>query len=137
MKLFYQIAADSVVVFHSAFVLFVVAGLCLILLGVWRKWNWIRNFWFRIIHLAMIGSVVAEAWCGITCPLTIWEKELRRLAGEATYQGDFLANWVHDLLFFDISEWVFTVIYSLFGLVVAATFFLAPPHFPHRKSKSA
>ena len=137
MKLFYRIVADFIVIAHTAYVAFVVLGLCLILLGIARKWNWIRNFKFRVIHLAMIGIVVAEACSGVICPLTTWEKDLRGLAGESSYQGDFIANWVHELLFFEFPPWVFTLLYSLFGLAVVVTFIVAPPRFPQRRRKSS
>ena len=132
MQLFYRLLADAVVIFHAGYVLFVVAGLVLTLVGIVRHWQWVRNFWFRLIHLAMIGIVVAEAWCGIICPLTTWEKNLRKLAGQETYGGDFIANLVHDALFFDLPVWGFTVIYTLFGLGVLATYILAPPRRPFR-----
>lgn len=127
MTLLYRVAADAIVVIHFGYVLFVIAGLLLILLGMWRRWAWVRNFWFRLVHLLMIGVVVAEAWCGITCPLTTWEQNLRRLAGQTAYRGDFLATWVHDLLFYDAPPWVFTICYTLFGLAVLVTFVFAPP----------
>ena len=136
MKIFYRIAADVSVIVHTAYVAFVVLGLCLILLGIARKWNWIRNLKFRVIHLAMIGIVVAEAWCGIICPLTTLEKHFRRLAGESSYQGDLIANWMHELLFFEFPPWVFTLLYSLFGLAVVGTFIFAPPRFPQWRRKS-
>ncbi|MDA1016222.1 MAG: DUF2784 domain-containing protein [Planctomycetota bacterium] len=127
MQLFYRFAADAVVVLHSAYAMFIVLGLVAIYVGIIRKSNWVRNLKFRLVHLAMIVIVVAESWLGITCPLTVWEKRLRELSGDQSYQGDFIANLVHDLLFFDAEPWVFTVIYSAFGLLVAATFVLAPP----------
>jgi polyferredoxin len=64
------------------------------------RWTWVRNFWFRLIHLSMIGVVVGEAWCGIICPLTRWENGLRERAGQAAYSGGFFANWLHDMMFF-------------------------------------
>ena len=127
MELFYRIAADITVVLHAAYVAFVVAGLLLILAGIVCKWAWIRNLWFRGLHLGAILIVVAEAWLGIVCPLTTWEKALRENAGQTTYRGDFLANLVHDLLFFEAAPWMFTLCYTLFGLLVLATFVLAPP----------
>jgi len=132
MPLLYRIAADLVLVLHAAYVLFVVLGLVLILVGIWRKWEWIRNFWFRVVHLGMIGVVVAESWIGMVCPLTTLENWLRREGGEQGYQGDFIANWVHDLLFFELPAWVFAVGYTLFGAAVLATFFSAPPRWPKR-----
>ena len=127
MELFYRLAADLVVTVHAAYVGFVVIGFLLILLGTVLKWTWIRNVWFRLVHLTMILVVVAEAWLGIVCPLTTWENQLRELAGQTAYEGDFIANWMHDLIFFEAPPWVFTVCYTVFGLLVAATFWFAPP----------
>ena len=54
-----------------------------ILAGIALRWAWVRNFWFRTIHLAMIAVVVAESLCGIVCPLTDWEDRLREAGGGA------------------------------------------------------
>jgi hypothetical protein len=127
-----KLLADLVVVFHAAYASFVVFGLAAILLGIALHWSWVRNFWFRAIHLSMIGIVVIEELAGIKCPLTSWEKQLRRIAGQATYPGDFFGHWAHRLIFYEAKPWVFTVLYILFGLAVAATFVLAPPRWPGR-----
>jgi hypothetical protein len=124
---FYRLAADAVVMLHMAYVLFVIFGFLLTLLGCLFRWKWIRNPWFRGIHLAMILIVVAEAWLGITCPLTTWEDQLRELGGGESNQGAFIANLVHDWLFYEAPPWVFATAYSLFGLGVVLTFVLAPP----------
>ncbi|MFG0336169.1 MAG: DUF2784 domain-containing protein, partial [Maioricimonas sp. JB049] len=118
---------------HALYVLVVVFGFVAIVTGIFAGWGWIRNPWFRYIHLAMILLVVAEVWCGITCPLTIWEQQLRELGGEAVYQGAFIANLVHELLFYEAPEWVFNTIYTGFGLLVLLTFVLAPPRSIRRK----
>ena len=68
-----KLLADLIVVFHATYVSFVVFGLVAILIGSSYGGDWVRNFWFRAIHLAMIGIVVLEALFGITCPLTVWE----------------------------------------------------------------
>jgi hypothetical protein len=125
-----KLLADLIVVFHAAYVSFVVFGLLLILMGVALRWNWIRNFWFRALHLTAIGIVVFEALVGWTCPLTDWENRLRITAGETGYAGDFIGYWAHRLIFYQAQPWVFTVIYILFGLTVLATFVLAPPRWP-------
>lgn len=134
MTLVYRLLADLTVVVHAAYASTVVLGLLCIILGTIFKWNWIRNFWFRAIHLCMIGVVVAESLFNVPCPLTVWEHKLRLLAGQQTYKGDFIANIVHDLLFYDFPTWVFTTIYCLIGLVIAATFYLAPPRWPWKKT---
>ncbi len=56
-----RMLADLIVVTHAAYVCFVVFGLAAVLVGVVLRWKWVRNPWFRGIHLAAIGIVVAEA----------------------------------------------------------------------------
>ena len=129
MATLYRLTADLVVVVHFAFVAFVVFGLLLTLVGGVRRWEWVRGVRFRAIHLAAIGFVVAESLCGVTCPLTVWEQRLRNLAGQASYHGEFIATWVHDLLFSDAESWVFTVCYCSFGMAVWLTWILVPPRF--------
>ena len=126
METFYRIAADMTVTLHLAYVAFVVLGLVAILAGYFRRWGWVRSRWFRGIHLAMILIVVVEAWAGGVCPLTRLEYALRKRAGQATYSGSFVANAVHDLLFFELPEWGFTIIYTAFGSLVLLTFWLVP-----------
>lgn len=128
MTLAYRIAADLVLLLHVAYVAFVVLGLLAVLIGSLRRWSWIRNIRFRMLHLAMIFVVVLEAWCGITCPLTTLENHLRQQAGQTVYDEGFVATRVRQFLFYDFEPWVFTAAYTLFGLLVAATFILAPPH---------
>jgi hypothetical protein len=127
MPSFYRLAADVMVVVHLAFVAFVALGQVAILVGVVRGWPWVCGRKFRVLHLLAIAVVVVQSLLGTTCPLTIWEKQLRRLGGQEAYPGDFLARWAHDLLFFDAEPWVFTLIYTLFGLLVLLTFLFAPP----------
>ena len=123
----YALLADLVVVTHAGFVLFVVGGQVAILAGWARGWQWTRNPVFRILHLAAIGFVALQAWFGIVCPLTALEKHLRTLAGIAVYDSSFIGYWTHRLLFYTAPSWVFTVVHSLFGLLVAASFVLYPP----------
>lgn len=127
MSLFYRVSADVIVVVHFVFVLFVIFGQLAILVGILRKWPWVRGMTFRVVHLTAILFVVAEALCGVTCPLTTWEQDLRTLSGGATYQGDFIPNLVHNWLFYDADSSVFTVCYVAFGGLVLLTFIFAPP----------
>lgn len=108
--------------------LFNVASLPLIWLGHFFRWRFVRNFYFRALHLALIGYIAIQALAGKNCPLTDWENELRLKAGtEAHYAGSFIAHWVQRLLFYNADEWVFTVAYALFfGLVLATQFWVRP-----------
>ncbi len=127
MSILYRLLADFVVILHFAYVMSVVLGLVAILMGRLFHWQWVRNRWFRGMHLAMIVIVVLESWAGLTCPLTTWENQLRSLAGQSTHKGAFIADFVHELMFFDAEPWVFTLCYSLFGAAVVGSLFLVPP----------
>lgn len=123
----YQLLADVVLVLHLAVVVFVVGGLVVIIAGNLRRWRWVNAFWFRLSHLAAIAIVVAEAWLGATCPLTRLEMWLRVRARASTYAGSFIEHWVHRVLFYEAPSWVFVLGYSLFGLLVIATWLYFPP----------
>ncbi|MEX2286241.1 MAG: DUF2784 domain-containing protein [Planctomycetaceae bacterium] len=133
--LVYRIAADAMVMAHFAFVMFVVFGELAILVGILRNWQWVRGFVFRALHLAAIGVVVAEVLCGVMCPLTTWEQQLRAMGGRESYTGDFIPNLLHDWLFVSAEPWVFTLVYVLFGALVIATFFIAPPRWRRQSTK--
>lgn len=121
------LAADAVLALHVLFVVFVVLGQVLVLLGGALGWRFVRNFRFRVLHLLAIGVVVAQAWLGVLCPLTILEMELRDRAGGEVYHGSFIAHWMDRLLYFDAPLWVFTVVYTLFfALVVGSWIWVRP-----------
>lgn len=126
-KIFYQLAADAILVLHFLFVCFVVMGLVLIFIGQWRSWGWVRNFRFRVAHLIAIVIVVLQSWLGVICPLTIWEMGLRARAGEQVYAGSFIAHWIENLLYYRAPEWVFMLLYTAFGALVAASWYWVRP----------
>jgi Protein of Unknown function (DUF2784) len=128
----YQVLADAVLVLHAAIVVFVVVGLVFIVVGNLRHWRWANAPWFRLAHLGAIAVVVAQAWLGVTCPLTTLEMWLRAKAGAATYSGGFVEHWLQRMLYYDAPAWVFALGYSLFGLFVLATWWYFPPASKHR-----
>lgn len=119
--------ADALLVLHVLFVAFVIFGLLLIYLGCFLHWNWVRNRNFRLLHLVAIAIVVAQAWLGMICPLTLWEMRLREMAGDETYSGSFIQHWLHSLLYYSAPEWVFILLYTLFGSLVLASWFAVRP----------
>ena len=132
----YAILADLIAIIHFGYVAFVVFGLLVILVGGLLRWRFIRNFWFRVIHLTMILIVVFEALLGIVCPLTNWEYDLRIAAGQQNVSDvSFVARLIHQVMFFNFPPIAFTVAYGLFGLAVLASWWLYPPNFPKRKKE--
>jgi hypothetical protein len=126
-ELFYLIVADIILLIHVLFVIFVVFGLLLILAGKIFAWGWVHNFSFRITHLVAIGVVVLQSWLGLICPLTVWEMDLRARAGDSVYEGSFIAYWMQSLLYYRAEEWVFILLYTLFAVLVVASWYWVRP----------
>lgn len=134
MNKLYLLAADVVLYIHVLFVVFVVVGLALIFTGKWLGWAWIRNGWFRLLHLVAIAIVVLQAWLGVICPLTTLEMWLRQKAGDAVYPGSFIAHHVEKFLYYDAPAWVFTLAYTAFGLLVVSSWLWIRPDPINRKN---
>ena len=118
-----RIAADALLVAHFLTAAFVVGGLPLIWLGAAVGWRWVRNRWFRVVHLAAIGVIALEALLGVACPLTVWEDLLRG----GLQPKSFVGRWVQALLYYDAPEQLFTVLYVLWALATLLTLWLVPP----------
>jgi hypothetical protein len=123
----FAILADLTAIMHLAYILFVVIGQALILLGWLRGWGWTRRCIFRMLHIAAIGLVVIEVWGEIYCPLTLLENYLRALSGESVYSSSFISYWVGRLIYYDAPAWVFTLLYTVFFAIVAGTYIAYPP----------
>jgi hypothetical protein len=132
----YQLLANVVLLLHVAVVMFVVGGLVFIIVGNLRAWRWVNALWFRAAHLTAIAVVVAEAWFGAVCPLTVLEMWLRVKARATTYAGSFIEYWLQRILYYEAPSWVFALGYSLFGLAVVATWWYFPPRFSRRPHQS-
>jgi uncharacterized BrkB/YihY/UPF0761 family membrane protein len=122
-----QILADAVLLIHFAIVVFVVGGLVVVVAGNRLDWNWVNNWWFRLTHLAAITIVVVQTWLGQWCPLTKLESWLRARAGGEGYTESFIAHWLRSIIFHDAPFWAFTLVYTLFALVVIAAWYYLPP----------
>lgn len=123
----YIFVADAILFAHVLFVAFVVFGLVSILAGKALSWSWVRNPWFRLAHLAAISVVVLQSWLGAICPLTIWEMALRERAGDVVYPGAFVSHFLETILYYRAPEWVFVVCYTVFGVLVVASWFWIRP----------
>ena len=80
----YRVLADLVLVFHLAFIIFILAGGLLAL-----RWHWAPLF-----HVpATFWGVFIEISSGI-CPLTPLENLLRNAAGVSGYSGGFIEHYI-------------------------------------------
>ena len=117
-----MLLADIVLIIHFLYVLFVVGSLPIIWVGAWLKLMFVRNPWFRYLHLAAILFVVGESLLGIACPLTLWENSLRQIETDKS----FIQHWLHFIIFYNVPETILAIIYSLFAGLVAMTFKWVP-----------
>jgi hypothetical protein len=136
----YRFLADAIAVLHVAYVLCVVLGLVVILVGRALGWEWVRNRWFRGVHLALIVTVVLRALVWTSCPLSWWEHDLRVQGkqvdadGRVNYEGHRVGEFFHKAIHpesvpewnFSPPSWVYLVVYTLFAGLVVGAFWLAP-----------
>jgi len=125
--LIYSILADALLFLHVLVVVFIVAGFIAIYAGKTLGWSWVRNPWFRLLHVTAIGIVALQSWIGVVCPLTTWEMSLRNQSGDTVYSGSFVAHWLETLLYYQAPAWIFTVLYTVFGVLVLASWFFVRP----------
>jgi len=115
--------ADALLILHFAIAAFIVGGLVVVWLGAGLGWRWVRNPWFRYLHLAAIVFVAGEALIGVACPLTLWEDTLR----SGPRPDSFVGRWAHRLLYYRAPEWVFTSAYAAWAAATLLTLVLVPP----------
>jgi Protein of Unknown function (DUF2784) len=85
----WSLLADAVVVLHLAFIVFVVIGGFLAL-----RWRWLV-----LLHIPTLAWATWVEVSGAICPLTPFENHLRRLAGEAGYEGGFIAHYITPVMY--------------------------------------
>lgn len=85
----YRLLADTVVLVHAGFVVFVVFGGLLVL--VRRAFVWVH------LPAAAWGFLIEVR--GWICPLTYLENDLRRCAGDAGYGGGFVEHYILPILY--------------------------------------
>jgi len=77
-------AADAVLAFHLAFILFSAFGAVLAL-----KWRWVP-----LLQLPAAAWGIYVEVSGRICPLTDIENRFRAMAGQAGYAGDFIGHYL-------------------------------------------
>jgi len=129
----FLLTADAMLVLHVLVILFVIFGLVFTITGQLLSWSWVRNPWFRLVHLITISFVAVQSWLGLVCPLTTWEMVLRKQAGGETYVGSFISHWLEQIFFYSAPDWVFILSYTGFGSLVLISWFWVRPD-PFRRN---
>lgn len=89
--MFYSFLADAVLLFHLAFILFVV-------FGALPVWYFPRLAWLHLPAVIWAGLIEVG---GFVCPLTPLENQLRHLGGKAGYEGGFIEHYLLPIIYPD------------------------------------
>ena len=84
-----RLAADAVLVFHLAFIVFALLGGLLAIRWRWMVW----------LHLPAAGWGFFVEVTGRICPLTPLENMLREQAGSSGFSGGFVAHYLVPLIY--------------------------------------
>jgi len=87
--MFFQLAADGVLLTHVAFVLFALLGAALAA----------RRRWILVVHLPAAAWGFFVELTGRICPLTYLENALRNRAGESGYTDSFLEHYLLAIIY--------------------------------------
>lgn len=121
--------ASVVLAFHVGVGLFNLFGLIAIPLGGWRGWSFVRVFWWRALHLAILAVVALQALLGRACFLTIWQSALEGAAGLPRLA---IGGWVSRLIFWPLPLSFFAALYSAVWIYALLLWRFVPPALPGR-----
>ena len=122
----WTVLADIVLAVHFCVVLFIVLGVPVIIAGNIHGWAWVNDPWFHGVHLAAIMVVMLESWAGMPCPLTVLEACLRERTEQVVAEEAFAVYWMRQLIFYDGPKWMFTVAYTVFGVLTGIVWLIFP-----------
>src|SRR5436190_22511604 len=126
-----EFLADSLMLAHAGFSVFVLYGLVFILAGTVVDWPWTRNRWFRGLNLAGILFLVMRVWLGFQCPFSVAEDHLRSQISAACPLGDLTHAVFHQLAFRGNDPHGFARSTTIFGIVALSVHWAAS----HRSKK--
>lgn len=89
IKMSYRLMADTALVFHFSFILFVILG------GILVIW-WPKVIWLHI-PAAVWGALIEIA--GWICPLTHLENWFRVKGGQTGYAGGFIEEYLLQVIY--------------------------------------
>ena len=104
------LAADVTVLFHLAFITFVIFGALLT-----RK-----HPRLRYLHWASLSYGLLVEVFNWYCPLTLLEQYLRTRLGRGVYERSFVVHYLDQLIYWDVPQWVLIT-----GAVVVAALNIA------------
>ena len=105
----YVLLADTILILHLAYILFIPLGGFL----AWR-WRWLVG-----PHLAAIAVGLISITLTFDCPLTTWEQSLRRRGGQRAYTDGFVDHYLTGRVYPHGYAWT---VQLLFGLCIVVSY---------------
>lgn len=115
--------AGFVLALHVAVIAFNIFGLIAVPLGAWRRWSFVRVFWWRALHLASLGVVALQAAFGRACFLTLWQRDLEGAAADRP----LIQGWIEDRIYWPLPLWTFALMYAGVLIYAIALWFWVRP----------
>ena len=117
------IFSEIVLLFHFSIFLFMILSFILIPLGYHKKWKWVKNKYYRLIHLVLMGIIFIETILGFMCPLTILENFLRN----DIKINNKITQIIHQIMYCDLPTYQFITLYLLsLSYLIFLWFFFKP-----------
>lgn len=115
------IFSEIVLLSHFCIFLFMILSFFLIPIGYYQKWKWVKNKYYRLIHLILMGIILIETILGFMCPLTILENFLRN----DIETNNKITQIIHQIMYWDLPSYQFIILYllSLLYLIFLWCFF--------------
>ncbi len=135
--MFWRFLADSIVLVHFLFVVFMLVGFlftfaAVVYVYVFRRRGGIERFFgwtvFRWVHVCGIGFVGSLAVMEKYCPLTSLENAIRRRGPNGgQYTGSFIIHYVEKLLYPNVHPLAILVPTILIAAFTLTIFIIRPP----------
>lgn len=123
----YMILADTIVVMHFAWIVFMLAGFIFTVAAFWHK-KFFDKWLFRTLHLCGIVYVSSLAILGKYCPLTIWENTLRQKYDPGlTYPGSFMVHYIEMLVYPEVNPGIILIPTIFIAIFTIFVFIKKPP----------
>ncbi|MGH6991862.1 MAG: DUF2784 family protein [Caulobacteraceae bacterium] len=125
-------AAQAVLALHVAVILFNIFGLVVVPLGAWRRWAFVREPIWRLLHLLSLAVTAAQALLGRVCFLTA----LQAWFSGAEAPKPLIMRFVNSLVFLPLPFWVFEDAYiAVFAYALALLWFVPPRGLDFRSAR--
>ena len=117
--------SEIVLLFHFCIFLFMIISFFLIPLVYYQKWKWVKNKYYRLIHLILMGIIFIETILGFMCPLTVLENFLRN----NIEINNKITQIIHQVMYWNLPTYQFTILYLLSLLYLIFLWFFFKPDF--------